>query len=85
MNSNVEVRRTHDLAALGQSILNDGGTLPLPTDELRRLNPFALGFRYNDEVMPKIAREELNSMVTTRLDWARRVVAESEKNSEPRQ
>lgn len=81
----IEVRRTHDLAALGQAILDDGGTLPLPTDELRRLNPFAVEFRYNDEVMPKIAREELNSLLRTLLEWARMVVAESETNSEPRQ
>ena len=79
----IEVRRTHDLVALGQAILDDGGTLPLPTDDLRRLNPFAVEFRYNDEVMPIITREELNSLLRTLLDWARLLAAESETDSEP--
>ena len=55
----------------------------MPTDDLRRLNPFAVEFRYNDEVMPIITREELNSLLRTLLDWARLLAAESETDSEP--
>ncbi|MSQ71393.1 MAG: HEPN domain-containing protein [Betaproteobacteria bacterium] len=38
----IEFRRTHDLAALGESIVADGGTLPVTVDSLRSLNPYAV-------------------------------------------
>lgn len=44
----IEVRRTHDLAALGQSVLSHGTALPISVDALRSLNPFAVEFRYDD-------------------------------------
>jgi HEPN domain-containing protein len=44
----LEVPRTHDLAALGQALLDTGNSLPLTIDQLRGLNPFAVEYRYDD-------------------------------------
>jgi HEPN domain-containing protein len=72
----VEIRRTHDLVALGQAILERGGELPLAVDVLRSLNPFAVEFRYDDEIIPPHTREELDAAVATVLAWAERLVQE---------
>ncbi len=70
----LEVRRTHDLAALGQAILADGGALPVSADELRSLNPYAVEFRYDDEVIPATTRAELDTLLSAILHWAQQCV-----------
>ena len=49
-------QRTHDLAALGQAIVDGGQGLPVSIDELRAFNPFAVEFRYDDEIEPSMTR-----------------------------
>ncbi len=66
----VEVRRTHDLAALGEAILAHGGALPVTVDDLRSLNPYAVEFRYDDEIVPTITRAELDTLLSAILSWA---------------
>lgn len=61
--------RTHDLAALGQALLDNGNDLPLSIDELRILNPFAVEYRYDDEVIPAISREQLDAQLTALFTW----------------
>jgi HEPN domain-containing protein len=68
--SGMDFPRTHDLAALGQSILDKGGTLPLSVDQLRGLNPFAVEYRYDDELVPRISREALAETLRAVMDWA---------------
>jgi hypothetical protein len=46
-----ETRRTRDLVALAQELLDDVGVTPLTLDEVRQLNPFAVEYRYDDEVV----------------------------------
>lgn len=70
----VEVRRTHDLAALGEAILADGGALPVTVDGLRSLNPYAVEFRYDDEILPTITRAELDTLLSATLHWAQQCV-----------
>lgn len=67
---NIEVRRTHDLAALGQTVLDQGTALPISVDELRSLNPFAVEFRYDDEMTSSMEREELDALLRAVLAWA---------------
>lgn len=67
----LEVSRTHDLAALGQTIIDNGMALPLTVDQLRGLNPFAVEYRYDDELIPAISREALAAMLTVVMDWAK--------------
>ena len=67
---NIEVRRTHDLAALAQALVVDGATLPISVDEFRTLNPFAVEYRYDDEITSPMTREELSDIVAKVLAWA---------------
>lgn len=64
------VPRTHDLAALGAAISERGLALPLAIDDLRLLNPFAVEFRYDDEIVSVVTREQLARLLDTILDWA---------------
>lgn len=73
----LEAQRTHDLAALGQAILDKGKRLPLTVDQLRSLNPFAVEFRYDDELIPQTSREALAAMLMAVMDWADAVIAAS--------
>jgi HEPN domain-containing protein len=66
----IEVRRTHDLAALAQSLVDDGVALPISVDEFRTLNPFAVEYRYDDEITSTLTREDLNNLVTKVLNWS---------------
>jgi HEPN domain-containing protein len=66
----LEMPRTHDLAALGQVILDKGEVLPLTVDQLRGLNPFAVEYRYDDELIPKTSREALAEMLAAVMSWA---------------
>jgi hypothetical protein len=61
---------THDLAALGQTLLDRGTALPISVDELRSLNPFAVEFRYDDEITSSMKREELDALLRAVLTWA---------------
>lgn len=72
----VEIRRTHDLAALGQAILDEGGKLPVSVEILRQLNPFAVEFRYNDEIIPAVSRTNLSACVETLVSWGSSVISE---------
>jgi HEPN domain-containing protein len=72
--SGIEIQRTHDLAALGHSINNSGTDLPVVIEALRRLNPFAVEYRYNDEVIPSISRDELRDLLMAILDWATKII-----------
>lgn len=71
----LEVPRTHDLAALGQGILDNGTALPLTIEQLRGLNPFAVEYRYDDELIPDIAREALAAMVADVMDWVEQAIS----------
>ena len=66
---NIEIRRTHDLAALAQTLVVDGITLPVSVDEFRTLNPFAVEYRYDDEITSPMTREELKNIVAKVLAW----------------
>ena len=65
----LEMRRTHDLAALAQTLVVDGVTLPVSVDEFRTLNPFAVEYRYDDEITSPMTREELKNIVAKVLTW----------------
>ena len=69
------MRRTHDLVALAQSLLDVDQTLPASIDQLRQLNPFAVEFRYDDEFNVLITRAELSNMVESVLDWVQSLIA----------
>jgi HEPN domain-containing protein len=63
------LQRTHDLAALAATLIHQGLELPVTVDQLRLLNPFAVEFRYDDEVVVQVSREELATLLHTVMDW----------------
>ena len=70
----VEFPPIHDLARLAL-ILQDNNVAPsLSVDELRRLNPFAVTFRYDDMDIPLISVGEVAEMVIVIRDWAGEIV-----------
>ncbi len=62
--------RTHDLVALGSLLTDSGVELPVSADELRLLNPFAVEFRYDDEIVALVTRDQLADMLAAILEWA---------------
>lgn len=66
----LEFRRTHDLEELA-AMLTDA-QVPIPVDliDLRRLTPYAVEFRYDDEVIHLMSGEEAGRLATFVLDWA---------------
>ena len=77
----LEVRRTHDLAALAQSLIDAGQALPVSLDDFRQLNPFAVEFRYDDEFNTSMTREALAATVHQVLAWARQITSGGPKAS----
>ena len=66
----IETRRTHDLVALAQVLLDYGGVTPFTLDQVRQLNPFAVEYRYDDELESGLLRDELTELVERVLAWA---------------
>ena len=61
---------THNLEKLAE-LLNDAGTpLPLAEEVLKRLNPYAVAFRYDDRDIPTISRELAQAQVERLVAWA---------------
>ena len=66
----VEFRRTHDLEELAGQ-LSDAGCIPLiAVDDLRRLTPYAVEFRYNDEAIALLDSKNARRIVAEVLAWA---------------
>ena len=62
--------RTHNLEELANLVLDHGGTLPLPPREFRRLNPFAVQFRYDDQMIALLTMEEAGRIASLAFEWA---------------
>lgn len=50
--------------------MDKGEAMPLPMDQLRGLNPFAVEYRYDDELIPQTSREALAEILTVVMNWA---------------
>jgi hypothetical protein len=64
----------HDLARLAMTLLEHGIAVPCSADDLRKLNPFAVTFRYDDTDIPLIPPAEVERMVDAMRRWAGEVV-----------
>lgn len=71
----LEFRRTHDLEELAGTLADEGINIPLDGDELRRLTPYAVEFRYDDEPMPLVSPEQAVSYTSRMLAWADETLA----------
>lgn len=76
----VPVARTHDLAELAVS-LREVLALPFQPEELARLSPYAVEFRYDDADIQLITPEQATMLVERLLTWVESVLedASSEK------
>lgn len=72
--------RTHNLEELARLVGEQQISLPIPARDLRRLNPYAVDFRYGDIDIALITREEAEDIAEKTLQWARAHVSEVEKS-----
>jgi HEPN domain-containing protein len=66
----LEFRRTHDLEELSGTLADAGINIPLKEDELRRLTPYAVEFRYDDEPIPLVSPEQAILYTSRVFAWA---------------
>lgn len=67
---NLEFRRTHDLEELAAVLEREGISVPASMDRLRRLTPYAVEFRYDDEAVDLLSKAEAEDAVKRILAWA---------------
>jgi HEPN domain-containing protein len=72
----IDFRRTHDLEELANLLDDIGMAIPFTPREFRRLNPFAIEFRYDDESIALITRDEVDRLTQCTLTWATEIVSE---------
>ena len=65
-----EFRKTHDLYELADHLEKAGMSPPCRADELAAINPFVVEFRYGDEIVATIDRENVDAIATRMLAWA---------------
>jgi HEPN domain-containing protein len=75
MAEQVHFRYTHDLEELWNLLVDAGIASPQGIEALRRLSPFAVELRYDDQVFPLLTREEANDITSSVLNWAKQWVA----------
>jgi HEPN domain-containing protein len=66
----LEYRRTHDLEELAGQLADAGNSPPVSELELRRLTPYAVEFRYDDEAVHLMSCDEAGGLVDSLLAWA---------------
>ncbi len=71
----LEFRRTHDLEELAGTLVDAGINIPLEEEALRRLTPYAVEFRYDDESMPLVSPEQAISYTSQMVAWADKTLA----------
>jgi HEPN domain-containing protein len=78
----IEFERIHDLVQLAQLLRGRDVIVPLSDDGLRRLNPFAVTFRYDDMEIELITREDAANWVADVRRWAEEQVSAATENEE---
>jgi hypothetical protein len=64
----------HDLVRLALTLQEHDVGVPSSADELRKLNPFAVTFRYDDTDIPLVSGTDIETMVGTMRCWAGEMV-----------
>jgi HEPN domain-containing protein len=79
----IEFERTHDLVKLARLLGAEGIPVPTHEDELRRLNPFSVTFRYDDLETELISAEHTATLVTLIRRWAGEQMSAAAEGLEP--
>ncbi len=66
----LEYRRTHDLEQLSAELDESGRTSAVSLAHLRRLTPYAVELRYDDDPVNTLSRDEAIQTVDLMLAWA---------------
>jgi len=67
--SGIAYEHTHDLEALAQQLRSAGVALPVTIEDLLRLTPYAVAFRYDDTLIPLVTPEHARAMVDACIAW----------------
>lgn len=70
--------RTHNLLALAALLAENGIATPETPDEVAALNPYAVLFRYDDDDIALVTRDEADRMVGSILTWADGLIKQQE-------
>lgn len=70
----LEYRRTHDLEELAARLTTAGVLLPVTEEQLSRLTPYAVEFRYDDGAFHLLSAEEADHWVAVLFAWAREAI-----------
>ena len=68
---------THDLARLAQALETTGAALPVAIGALKRLNPYAVAFRYDDRDIHTLTRDDISALVDTIASFAKTTLSGS--------
>lgn len=68
--SDLDYPRTHDLESLAVRLAESAFALPFVPARLRPLTPYAVDFRYDDEVVSLLSEADMRSILTDLLDFA---------------
>ena len=63
-------RRTHDLEQLAAQLADDGHAPPTVEAELSRLTPYAVEYRYDDDVPELLTAVQAAGIVRSLIAWA---------------
>lgn len=78
--NNIAYRRVHDILEL-VDLLNDNGVVfPVELEEVRRLSPFAVDYRYDvffPEANATFARETIQLLISQIREWSEGQIKES--------
>lgn len=76
-------RRTHDLLELNDRALQAGIALPVASDLLARIGPYAVEFRYLGVIAPVVSVEEAGSAVDVLWAWLEKQVDDAAASTGP--
>jgi len=66
--------RTHNLEELGLLVPGIGISLPVPARDLRRLTPFAVDFRHDEESVALLTTEAAGLLAESIFQWAKALI-----------
>jgi HEPN domain-containing protein len=76
----IEFRRIHDLEELAGQLADAGCRPPVDVDMLRRLTPYAVEYRYEDEAPSLLTVEQAVLFVSALLNWVDSRLASCRQN-----
>lgn len=80
-----EFKRTHDLVELAFLLHQNGFETPVSKDQLLRLNPFAVTFRYDEMDIELVSRDEVAGWISHLRAWAEEQVVRAAEFEEQQQ